>query len=336
MRKIILFLALCMCTSGVWAAKAQAPSWILSPASAYSEDFYVSAVGTGTDAEKAEKNAKENLASIFSLSVSGETTVLSSETRVGSGNDASSVYSDSLDSMVSISLAKTELLGVKIQQKYQEGNTYYALAVMHKATAIDLYRARVDKEVPIVLKEYYAVVDDQSVSLQKLKKVTELLSDLTPVASDLAILKYLSVDAVRRYSHVPSVAEIRAMQNELLSSIEFSIAVRGDVDSRIENALYDLISSKGFYVAFGEARYEMQVVANIASTTVGTNVNKFYKYQVSINVRDTVDKQNVLSFTISGREGSKTDAAAKSRTMAIIEKRIATEFGTAFDDGFLN
>ena len=101
------------------------PDWVLNPAGAYPESSYLAAVGSALSDELAQRNARGNIAQIFSSRI--RQTMLSG---ISSSDDQASSFA----SRVALSSSDEEIVGIDIGASWFDASSglHYSLAYLHK------------------------------------------------------------------------------------------------------------------------------------------------------------------------------------------------------------
>ena len=101
------------------------PDWVLNPAIVYPDAEFLAAVGSAANAELAQRNARGNIAQIFSSRIQ-QTVIGGTSTQ----NDTALTYG----SRVALSSSTEEIVGVKLGESWYDpaASMHYALAYLHK------------------------------------------------------------------------------------------------------------------------------------------------------------------------------------------------------------
>ena len=102
------------------------PNWVLNPTSLYPDDQFLAATGSAANAELAQRNARGNIAQIFSSSIR-QTMITGTSTQ----NDDVLTYA----SRVALSSSKEEIVGVKLGESWHDPSDgmHYTLAYLDKS-----------------------------------------------------------------------------------------------------------------------------------------------------------------------------------------------------------
>ena len=101
------------------------PDWVLNPAGAYPESSYLAAVGSALSDELAQRNARGNIAQVFSSRI--RQTMLS-------GTSSNDDQASSFASRVALSSSDEEIVGIDIGASWFDASSglHYSLAYLHK------------------------------------------------------------------------------------------------------------------------------------------------------------------------------------------------------------
>jgi hypothetical protein len=121
------------------------PSWIRDPYAKYDKQANIAAVGSGSSREAAEKSATGNLVAIFGQSIQVDEKVSAFyQEAVKNGVTASWSENTAVDTVISTSAGMDSLIGAEIGDVWNDGkDTYYAVAVLNKAKASQIYSGMV-------------------------------------------------------------------------------------------------------------------------------------------------------------------------------------------------
>ena len=107
------------------SSESNMPNWVLNPASVYPDAEFLVAVGSALNAELAQRNARGNIAQIFSSRI--QQTMISG---TSAQNDEALNYA----SRLALSNTTEEIVGVKMSESWYDPTTrmHYTLAYLHK------------------------------------------------------------------------------------------------------------------------------------------------------------------------------------------------------------
>lgn len=316
---------------------APIPAWVSNPAGVYSRDAYLFYVGDGSDRTKAELSAVNGLSAIFGQSIKSDFT--SSQKMVQAKADgkvaSNSVTGFSQDVMRSVDSG--DLVGVEIKDFYFDGTTWYAIAVLDKAKASDIYSEMIVKNAKAIksllenaaadknsLESYSAYDFAADISFEN-EKHYKKLSVINPDAA-----ASLKVD-------IPSLNEINARKVEVAKNIPISVLVSGDTNGKIAAAFTEAIASLGFRTSLrANVRYVLTCTLNFEKSATSDGKTQRCRYSLDSFILDSKTNHQFAPFTASGRESHLSYPEAENRAVKSLEKKIKSDFTKSFSDYLKN
>ncbi len=328
MRKLTIIILMLLSVTLSLPAESR-PDWTERWQTSYSEDIYLGAVGRGESSEDAETDAYRSLASYFGVSISSSTTAYSY------------AYTDSYDkskslsafeSEAEVSLNMSDIAGIRIAQRWDDGSEYYALALLDKSAAV-LYYMKVAEESASTV-AYYQNIDPSTLSFSSISVVQELKDCAVSYYEAKKIISVLAPGQVSLLPLLPSDSEILSLIDTL--SYELSVTVSGESEDwyTVSNEVYSALKGVGITPSRGKARYRLVDSLSYEETTAGRNPLKFIKYSISIKIMDNSTDNCVFAWAASGREGQVTLDGAMERACTAVNKKIRNELGKALSDAF--
>ena len=129
-------------------SKSSMPHWVQNPASLYPDDQFLAATGSAANAQLAQRNARGNIAQIFSSRIR-QSTISGTSTQ----NDDVLSYA----SRVALSSSNEEIVGIKLGESWYDSSAgmHYTLAYLHKgeyaqylAEQVELKQAELNQLTP--------------------------------------------------------------------------------------------------------------------------------------------------------------------------------------------
>lgn len=315
--------------------KAAEPAWIDNPGSVYPDAKYVSATGYGPDRETAEKTALGSLIAVFGQNVSGETTVSTRYAEAVKSGAIEVTEDFTLDRDVNSTFSLDTVVGAEIKDTWDDGKTYYAVAVLDKAKASITYANLIEKNEETVAKlvdipasekdtlDAYARYDLASAVADTNVKFLNLLSVINPAQAAAKRGSVSNGDALR-------LECLRIAQN-----IPIGISVEGDRDGRIAAAFASVISDAGFKSGGKNSRYVLNAKMALSPVELANQTNKFSRYTLDSKLTDTATGSVLLPYGSNGREGHATMSEAENRAFRAAEQKIKSEYPLALS-GYLS
>jgi hypothetical protein len=307
------------------------PSWVDRPDSAYDPSYYISAVGVGSNRRQAEANAFGNLTGRFGQSVKNDVkSVESYRQRVISGAvDISS--SIEAEQAVQVSSSMESLIGAEINDVWDDGKTYYAVAVMEKAKVIPVYRGLIDANVSLIGR----LTDVPAARRATIETIAAYHSAVIIADANSVFATVLSVlGGPDMRPDLKTGADYIYEAGEIAKLIPVNVEVENDSEGRIRSAFAAVLSDTGFRTGNNSSRYVVR--ARVSVTPVDLpNPNKFSRFVLDAAFTDRNTDSILFPFNINGREGHVSQSEADQRAIRRAESRVREEYGSALQ-GYLS
>jgi hypothetical protein len=305
----------------------QEPIWVETPEALYPTFDYITGVGAGGDRNHAEQQAFGALVAYFGQSVRADLhSIESYHEAVSSG--AVEVSGDTqVRNSIQTSASLDRLIGAEIREHWDDGRTFYALAVLEKSTAVRLYSDLLDAN----------------------QRMIERLTNLAPEEKN-------TLDGFSRYRFAADAADANAVYADILSLIDGRSRNRAKGDEyrleaaqiaanipiavsinpapagdevrfdRIQSAFAAALNKQGFRSGGGGSRYTLEVRFSLSPDERPGSSNQFIRYVVNAALIDSEGAGALFTYSINNREGHLSLDAAKDRAVSAAEKRIAQEY----------
>ena len=340
MRKIRLCSAICLLLSAgsiAFAAKKSAaapmPEWVNAPATVYPNASYITSVGYASDRESAEIKALQGVAAVFGQSVKSDSEASQRMIQAKADGKVATASVSAFSQNIKRSVDVDCLIGVEVKEFWleQSTSTWYAIAVLDKSKALQIYGDMIRKNASAIKTLFSSGAEDK-ISLDGYATYD--------FAEDIALenenhLKKLSViqpDAVAALkSYCPSSKDYHAKKVEIAKQIPIGVIVEDDVDGRIGAAFSSAIAAAGFRGTFGNnARYVLFAILTFEQSDSTDGKTTRCRYNIESFIVDTETEQKIVPFSFSGREGHVNFAEAKNRSVKALETKVKSEFGKTF------
>ena len=307
---------------------ANLPDWIRDPYIRYDRQTYIAVRGSGNSLEFAERNALGNLVAFFEQHIEiNERAIERYQEAVRDGRTASWSINTELETEILRHARFDTLIGAEIGSVWSDGRTYYAVAILNKARAIQIYSD--------IVRSNQRMIDN--------------LLDMSPFERN-------TLEGFARYQFAATIADITAPYLNLLSviggpvpqfrrgdeyrlealnitrAIPIYIRVQNDRAARIQGAFARALSDLGFQSGGNNSRYVLDVNINTAPVEFPGSPHSWTRIEVSANLVDTVFGTVLLPYNFNIREGHTTQAEADNRAIMAAERRINEEYARLFSD----
>ncbi|MDR2601029.1 MAG: LPP20 family lipoprotein [Spirochaetaceae bacterium] len=300
------------------------PEWVNDPGKTFDKKYYVFANGYGKERRDAEENAFTALAGFFGQSVKSDSLTIDQYNESSSASKTQNSRSISSRNAVEISVNIENLIGAEIADVWQNPKTkeFQALAVMNKKKCAFLYAAAIDAkqgEIEALLSEEKDGLD-LFLSFQK-------AAFLADEAASYAMLLYL-LEGPNLSAEFSGGGGHRAKAISEASKHPISVEVKGDVEDRIKNAFTHSLSTAGFKTGGASPRYILEARLTLTPHEAPAQRNKFTRYAVEANLKDSRKEIYLLNYRIEGREGHVTQPLADERALKKAQDEIQEAFAS--------
>lgn len=327
----------------VFAAKKQkqvVPEWVTSPSTVYPSDKFLNYVGSSSDRNTAEINALKGLASVFGQAIKSESNSSSRmEQAKADGIVAKTTNVQTFSQDVKRVVDVDNLIGAETKDFWLDtaNSTWYAIAVLDKSKASDIYSEMIKKN---------------SIALSTLKKNSEKeLRSLEGFAAydfaeeiavenenhlkKMSIINPSAVSGLEQYC--PSSKNIHAKKMEIAKNIPICVKTSNDEHGRFKEAFVQAVSECGFKGTLDDsARYVLTAKFEFERSDTSDKKTVRCRYNAESYILDKKNSHQLVPFTISGRESAVEYSEAKVKAEKKLESKIKTEFKQKFSDYLRN
>jgi hypothetical protein len=317
--------------SAATSARGQ-PDWVRDPYTRYSRQTYVAARGSGNTRETAEASAFGNLVAYFGQEIQMDERVVEVyQEAVRDGVTAGWSVNTELDTMIARSARFDTLIGAEIGDVWNDGTNFFAVALLNRARAIQIYTDIVRSNQSMI-ENLLNIPAGERNTLDGLARYqfAATVADMTaPFVNMLAVIGGPAVPGLR------SANDIRLEAQNITRAIPIYVQVEGDRAGRVAGAFRRALSEMGFQSGGMNSRYRINANVEITPVSLGGNPNSFSRIELTANLEDTVQRTVLLPFTFNAREGHTSQAEADNRTIMTAERRINAEYTNLLRD-YLN
>ncbi|MDR1126830.1 MAG: LPP20 family lipoprotein [Treponema sp.] len=294
------------------------PVWIDSKGSVYNKSEHLSEIGMDARQDSADQKALAAITAVFGQSVQAQQRLSSAYNEAVKAGKVTTSESVSMQESIRTSTQLSNLVGVSIADRWYDGkSSYYSIAVMDNAKAIQVYTSIIDgySETINILTN---ISDDEKYSFDGYAryKLASIIADGSQ--EYVRVLTYLGATPPNVKRGADFLSEIK----NIASRIPIYVNVSGDVSNRIRSALTKAITSQGLQGGGSSARYMLNVNFSLSEAVFPNNPNKFARYLVEGSLIDTASGNELLAYKLDGREGHTTIEEARNRAVATAEKKI--------------
>jgi hypothetical protein len=294
------------------------PAWIDAKDSVYNKSERLSEIGIDARQESADQKALAALTALFGQSIEAQQKLSTAYNEAVRAGKVTTSESASMQESIKTSTQLSSLVGVSIADRWYDGkSTYYSIAVMDNARAIQVYTSIIagyNETINILTN----ISDSEKYSFDGYARY-KLASIIADGAQEyVRVLTYLGATPPNVKKSADFLSEIKS----IAARIPIFVNVSDDVSNRIKSALTKVITSQGLQGGTSSARYVLNCNFSLSDTDFPNNPNKFARYLVEGSLIDTASGNELLPYKIDGREGHTTIAEARNRAVAAAERKI--------------
>ncbi len=298
------------------------PEWLLNPASAYPDEMFLSAVGSGDTRAAAEQNAAAGIAQIFEARVSVDMRTAERYQELVSGSSTLTESEVQLTQSVSIRSDQT-LLNIQYGESFTDAmgrvsviayleriptGRIYADLIQKNGTQVENFRAESGAGGDLV--RQYAFLSAASVVAANNEVLRDQLRIIAPGFGELAQVGYDYDDLLREKA-------------DLAARMTVSVAVDNDEGGRIAGAVREALSEERFPSA------ESAVLAVRGSVRMEpTEINPDYKsvrWYLNLEMVGP-DGRALVTYDNQERASGVSEEAAQAFAYADIEEAVRKDF----------
>ena len=337
--KAVACLLLPLCAAQAFAAKKEKapkptkmPDWVERPSAVYPNASFITYVGNAADRNSSELAALQGLAAVFGQSVKSDSTANSRMEQAKANGlvatNSSNVFSQEVKRKVDVD----NLIGVEVKEYWQDvaGGSWYAIAVLDKAKAADIYTDMIKKNaaaIDTVLKNIgadknsfdafgaYDFAEEIAVENEKhLNKISVINSDL--------------VSGLKGYC--PSSKNFHAKKMEIAKNIPINIQTFNDEHGRYKQAFSKTVADAGFKSTFDDSvRYTLIAKFEFERSDAKDGKTTRCRYNCESCILDSKTGHQIVPFAIKGRESHVDYAEAQHKAEVALVGKIQKDFSEA-------
>ncbi len=331
--KIILGMFL-LYLAGCAASSNNPPLWMADKNQVYSQDKYLSALGSGDTYEDAKRVANGNLAQIFGSNISTSSSTVQKYTEILKAEGVIETEDTKSEKSVQVSSVQS-LINIKFGKKYvDDKGVTHTLAYIDRHETAKIYEEKISANEDNL--EYF--LDKAEESEDKILKFGYYKG-----AAAFALLNRDLIDQLRIISPkdaetsvvIHSYAEMSAKVREIGNSITYGVEIEGDNNDMVKGITETIFSNLGFN---GSAKPFLAVKGKVSFEKVDlSKTTKFYKWEINLKINRTDNGNTIFSIDKVSRDGALSYERAKQVSYYKIREYLGTEIqtklNTYFDSG---
>ncbi len=305
------------------------PQWVKQ---GYSDNHpkgeYLIGVGSGGDEEGAKENARAEIAKQFNLKISQATKILQNYTGMEGDKSANWILKTTITDLTS-SFVEETVQGIEIAETWTDtkARTVYALAVLPRmATARRLGEQIADLDFQI------------NELFNRSQKAEAIVSRIRPLVQAVELVKKRAIlnNQLLVVSPVGSgiMATVRPEQldkalNETLGALKVAIAVEGDSNNRVRNAIAQSLNKGKISVQPDQEGCDVLISGKVEAMETNPDNNTefvFAKYRATLELKDLTNGSSFGLIEHEHRDGALNETDAKEKTLSRLSRKIVQSF----------
>jgi len=304
--------------------KTAEPSWVRDPYTKYDRQTNVAAVGSANSREMAEKSALSNLVAIFGQNIQIDEKASSSyREAVKNGVTAKWSENTAVDTAITTSAGMDSLIGAEILDRWDDGRNFYAMAVLNKPKAAQLYSEMV-KSNQAMIEKLIDIPPEEKNTINGFARYhfAATVADMTITYVNLLSVIGGAIPAFKRGD------DYRLEAADINKAIPVGLSVDNDKAGRIQGAFAKALSDLGFTSGGSNPPYLLDVYINATPAVIANNTYKFTRIELKADLKDTKTGIVLLPYDFNGREGHTSQEEADNRAYAYAEQKINDEYSS--------
>lgn len=314
-------------------AKVSIPEWVNAPSSVYPSSSYLTYVGTGSDRKSAELDALQGIASVFGQSIKSETKTSNRITQAKENGLIANSSLSTIDQAMVKNVDIDSLIGVEVNNFwFDEVSSWYAIAVLDKEKATSIYNDMITKNLS-TFKTLYSKADPKDYTFENYSIydfAEEIAAENEKHLQKLSIINYDAANNLKK--QCVSSKDVKLKKTELAKNIPIHVIVENDDNGRIEEAFHQAIANLGFRGSYdSNVRYLLISKFSYEQNESSDKKTIRCKYNGDCYILDTTENQQIVPFSVSGRDSHIDYAGAKDKSIKKICQKVSTEYAAALD-----
>lgn len=290
--------------------------WLTDPYSAYNQNLYLLAVGSGGTLQEAQNSASANMARVFSSQVTSDQRLRSqySDRQI---NDE--YFSESTSNLLNITNVSShqELLNTRVLQTHQDGIQHYVLLGINRL------------ETSMIISDEIKAADSNIRSIHSIISGSDNKSEQLSYISKASLLIDVSRNLIAQYNILSNFGySDHADYNSMLRNYEqikknTFFSVNGD--EQTAGSIISALNGSGFTVSNDYSDYEVFVTVDKQKANLNRDDAVFMNWNLKVTITNLLDN-NVNSFEARGRSGTLNESDLPNRVYTDINAEIRKSF----------
>ena len=304
------------------------PAWVDNPASAYSRDIYITAVGSAPNREEAEKKALAGIVAYFGQSIQSDFTVANIYSEAITNGVINISDNTNVRDVIVTAASMDSLIGAEIGSVWDDGKkTIYVLAFLERARTVAIYTEIIQMNQGNINKLItMSAAQKNTFDGYARYKLAILLAGMNANYVNVVNLAGGSTASL----NLTTADSLSLEASNIIKSISVGFTVKGDSNNRVRDTFAKILNAEGIRTQGSNPPYTMEISIDMSEATFPNNTNKFCRYTVSANLIEKSTGNVLVPFNFTDRAAHTTYAEAQNRAFLDIERRINGNYPAAF------
>ena len=310
------------------------PEWVSSPYSVYPHESYIASVGSAADRNASEVVALQEFAAIFGQTIKSESDLSNRMTQAKENglvaNSSLSTFDQNIKRLVDVD----SLIGVEIKEFWcDDKGTWYALAVLDKAKAEDIYTNMIKQNASAIQtvisnigKDEYSIDGFSAYDFAE-----DIAVENEKYLTRMSVINPDSVNSLKTYC--PSSKNYHAKKMEVAKNTPICVQTFNDEQGRYKEAFSQAIAEAGFKGTYDDTvRYILIAKFEFERSDTSDKKTVRCRYNCESYIMDTYTQHEIVPFTVKGRESHVDYTEAQHKAESAMISKIKKDFSKAFND----
>jgi len=309
--------------SGGASSVSGRPEWVNAVDKVYSKAQYIAQQGTGSDIQTAERNALAALVGFFGQSIEVNqslSTVYQEAVRNGIADwSENTTVKDNISRQASMD----KLVGAEIKGTWSDRGMAYAVAVMEKASTIQIYTDMINANLDMInILTSMTPAEKNTLEGYSRYQFAAVLADMN--GAHEGVLKVIGAPSP---AGIKNGLDYRKERDAIVNAIPIGVTVTGDTTGRVQAAIAGVLSDMGFRSGGNSPRYRVEATLSIKEEPNPASQYIQVRSEIIVNLVDTVpSKTTLVPYSKSNREAHNNLASATQRALAKLETDIKEDY----------
>jgi hypothetical protein len=306
-------------------ATGERADWVEGSSHKYPSGRYLTGVGIGDERQKAEDNARAEIAKVFYSHIDASTKISQEYLQSVSGTTTSESGRMSVQDILKVSTHKV-LSGVRIAEIYHESkpsNAFFALAVLDREQSMIILKNkinRLDQDIQTQLARA-GRVSNQLLKIKELKAALETHLLRQAYDTELVIVN----PSGQGINPPVAFVDIKNRLTDILTK-EFRIRleVKGDRAQDLQEALADALTQEGFSLSGANEKANVLIKGSVEIKPLKQTSEqwKYVRWKTAFDLVDLKGDSVFGSISDTGREGHLSLPQAQDRALLKMKKNL--------------